>query len=39
MGNKTTNHNLLQNGAILSLCKILQNVMASAAEKEIGALF
>ena len=35
----TTNQTLIYNEDILSLCKILRNVMASAAEVEIGALF
>ena len=38
-GNQTTNHTFLHNGAILFLCKILQNLIASATEAKIGALF
>ena len=36
LGNKTTNHTMLHNGAILYLFKTLRNVIASSAEAEIG---
>jgi hypothetical protein len=36
---KPNNQPLLPNGPILSLAKILRNVMSSAAKAEVGALF
>jgi hypothetical protein len=39
MGNTAKNDNKLTNGAILIVGKVLKNVMSSAAEAEIGAVF
>jgi hypothetical protein len=39
MGNATKNDKQLTNGAILIVNKVLKQVMSSAAEAEIGAVF
>jgi hypothetical protein len=39
MGNTTKNDKKLTNGAILIVSKVLNHVMSSAAESEIGAVF
>jgi hypothetical protein len=39
MGSNTNTDKKLTNGAILIISKVLKNVMSSAAEAEIGAVF
>ena len=39
LGNHPSNPNQIINGAILNIAKLIKNVMASAAEAELGALY